>query len=475
LTNKINAEGKMYALTCSLMGVKAVNDRSECMSIVVSQLNKSMKSSQMKEIQRNAYRYDNLPDMLQPDTKVRSLLNYICKDLDKDLVVFFDEADCLTDTSLVTFLSQIRDAYNERDEPGNKFPRSMALVGLRDIRDYLAQIRPDTWSKGIASPFNIKKKALTLANFTEREIRTLYQQHTGASGQVFEESATAQAWYWSAGQPWLVNALAYQVIVEELTNDYSVTVTGTLIDKAAEVLIQRRDTHIDSLVERLKEPRVARVMDSVFAGTNSKVPIDSDDRRFCLDLGLVKEDEDRYLHPANPLYQEVMSRVITDQIQYSLSRNISTLKWTDGKIIFVSDLLKEFQTFWRHDSESFPLHKQDYIFIKYDEATYSFILLSFLQRAVNSGAKLHRQFAEGRGAVDISLNYKEHEYLIEVKLHSSKALKDGLEQLSRYLNSNGGKEAWLVIFDRDSKKDWDDKISFETIQHGKYMINIVKC
>jgi hypothetical protein len=58
--------------------------------------------------------------------------------------------------------------------------------------------------------------------------------------------------------------------------------------------------------------------------------------------------------------------------------------------------LKGFQNFWRHNSQSFSLHKEDYIFIKYDEATYSFMLFVYLQKVVNGGAKIHRQFAEGR-------------------------------------------------------------------------------
>jgi hypothetical protein len=173
---------------------------------------------------------------------------------------------------------------------------------------------------------SILKKTLILVNFTQSEIETLYRQHTQASGQLFEQSAIERAWYWSVGQPWLVNALADQVIVEDLKNDYSVTITGDLIDQAAETLIKRRDTHIDSLMERLKEPRVAKVMDSVFASEISKVPIGSDDRRYCLDLGLVIEDDSRNLLPANPIYQEVVYRVITDEIQHSIGTEIVDFK-----------------------------------------------------------------------------------------------------------------------------------------------------
>jgi hypothetical protein len=62
--------------------------------------------------------------------------------LDKDLIIFFDEADCLINSSLITFLRQIRIGYNNRhDSDTSRCPRAMSLVGMRDIRDYLVQVR----------------------------------------------------------------------------------------------------------------------------------------------------------------------------------------------------------------------------------------------------------------------------------------------------------------------------------------------
>jgi hypothetical protein len=116
---------------------------------------------------------------------------------------------------------------------------------MRDIIDYVKNIRPDSESRGIASPFDIKKEALTLVNFTREEIGILYQQHTIASCQVFESEAVDRAWYWSQGQPWLVNALAYEIVVKILNNDYAIPINKNLMDQADEALIKNRHTHID--------------------------------------------------------------------------------------------------------------------------------------------------------------------------------------------------------------------------------------
>jgi hypothetical protein len=375
----------------------------------------------------------------------------------------------------------------------------MALVGLRDIRDY--QVDTDgTEPKGPPpSPFNIKEDSLTLPNFTQDEIGILYRQHTEASGQVFEDGAIERAWYWSEGQPWLANALAKTAIVSVLKNDFSQTVTAEIIDAAAETLIKRRDVHIDSLLERLKEPRVARVMNGVIAGASLKGSEYIEDRRYCLDLGLVALDEKKCLRPANAIYQEIISRTLTDTVQDLLDEKIERITWNDGQIVLVSAVLREFQKFWRENAFTFPfrinepqiksfLEKIDtlpnktlikeileLVSKKYDEAAYVIILMAFLQRVVNGGALVHRQFAEGRGAVDLRVTFKDRKYLIECKIKENSSKEHSLDQLAGYLSSAGEKEGWLVIFDRDRNKSWDEKITWETTTHKGLTIHIIGC
>ncbi|MDR1656633.1 MAG: AAA-like domain-containing protein [Deltaproteobacteria bacterium] len=475
LTDKINSEGKMYALTCFLMTTRNIDDRNDSINTIFSQLNESMRTSQVVNIRSKAESFNYLSGISDTDRKIKILLNSLCEDLDKDLVVFFDEADCLSEAGLVTFLAQIRDGYNIRHQPGNKFPRSMALVGMRDIRDYLTSVRPGSQSRGLASPFNIKKEALTLANFTQNEISDLYGQHTQATGQVFEPSAVERAWYWSEGQPWLVNALADQIVSKDLKSKPTQVITSQHFDDAAETLIKRRDTHIDSLLERLKEPRVIAVMDAVFAGIKGKVPINSDDRKYCLDLGLVTSGDSLDLRPANKIYQEVMSRVLTDQIQYVLDDNITRKKYFQVQDILMTDLLKDFQDFWCRNGQSFPKHNKNLDAIMYDEALHSLILFAYVQKALNGQAKVHREFAEGRGSVDICAIYNDKQFMVEVKIKGHQPLKMSIDKLVNYLVSARAKEGWLVIFDRDKSKNPEEKLYFRTECHNSKVINILGC
>lgn len=135
-------------------------------------------------------------------------------------MVFFDEVDCLCDATLVAFLRQLRDGAISKTK-GVDFPASIALVGMRNIRDYKARIRPDHESLGSASPFNVLTKAMTLRTFTDAEIAALYAQHTADTGQAFEPEAVRLACEYTCGQPYLVNALARWCVEEIHRDDYS--------------------------------------------------------------------------------------------------------------------------------------------------------------------------------------------------------------------------------------------------------------
>jgi hypothetical protein len=159
-----------------------------------------------------------------------------------------------------------------------------------------------------ASPFNVKVESLTLRPFTAAEVAELYGQHTADTGQIFAPAALRRAFELTQGQPWLVNALARQA-VQVVVPDPGQPVDVAEINQAKELLIQRQDTHLDSLAERLREPRVRHVIEPLLAG-QVLADVPADDIRFVLDLGLCRADPAGGLMIANPIYREVIPRVL---------------------------------------------------------------------------------------------------------------------------------------------------------------------
>lgn len=219
----------------------------------------------------------------------------------RPLVLFLDEIDALRDEMLLLVLPQLRAGYPERPR---RFPQSIALIGLRDVRDYRIRRRQEGESPRLFPPFNIKGESLTLRNFTLEEVGELYGQHTADTGQVFTPEATTLAWELTHGQPWLVNALAAEV-VERLLPDRFIAVEPQHMEQAKEILVDRRNAHLDSLLESLREPSVRRVLDPILAGGLLPPDLPEDDLQLVLDLGLLARGPDG-LQVANPIYLETM-------------------------------------------------------------------------------------------------------------------------------------------------------------------------
>ncbi|MDR1519659.1 MAG: ATP-binding protein, partial [Planctomycetota bacterium] len=112
----------------------------------------------------------------------------------------------------------------------------------------------------------------------------------------------------------------------------------------------------------------------------------------------------------------------------------------------------------------------------YLEAAPHLVLQAFLQRVTNGGAELAREFALGRGAVDVSVRYAGRNYLVELKLAGREPLDRSLKQTAGYMDTAGMKEAWLVIFDRNAGKTWEEKIfrRDESLPDGK-TVHVVGC
>jgi type II secretory pathway predicted ATPase ExeA len=449
LTKRLNEEGKYYALCCSLESVQKVIEPEKGIPAIISCIKDDLLFSNIPHGDKFAQNI-NWSDYIR---MLKTELTRFCMLLDKPFVIFFDEADCLSDDTLIAFLRQLRDGYNSR--PERAFLHSVALVGMRNIRDYKARVRPDSDSLGSASPFNIVTETFTLKNFTLKEITLLYQQHTDETEQLFEEDAIESVWEQTQGQPWLVNDIAREMIVKILKSDYTKPVTVELVNKAIQNIILDRPTHIDSLLERLKEDRVRRIIEPVILGKDLGNAVESDDFQYARDLGLIRDDN-YLIKPANPIYAEVIIRKLSAAAQKSLQNPeypYQMSRYLKNGCIDVDYLLKDFQQFWRENSE---------IWIKqldYPEAAPHLVLMGFLQRVVNGGGDVVSEYASGTGRIDLCIKYNNQKYPIELKIrYGDKYVEEGLEKTAGYMDTLGCNEGWMVVFDRRTTVKWEDKI-----------------
>ncbi len=388
----------------------------------------------------------------------------------KPLVLLIDEIDSLVGDTLLSVLRQLRAGYDRRPEG---FPQSVVLCGVRNIRDYRIRSSSGEVIAG-GSPFNIAAKSLRLGDFTEAETRALVSQHTAETGQPFAPEALDAVWEQTQGQPWLVNALCAEACFDNKAGrDRSRTITADDIFAAREELILSRRTHLDQLAHKLEEDRVRRVIEPLLSGGD--VRHDGRDLEYARDLGLIAPDSPPRM--ANPIYAEVVPRELGYVLQDSLDQNPAWYVKADGDLD-MDKLLAAFQSFFREHSEHW-LGRFDY-----REAGPQLILQAYLQRIVNGGGRIEREYGLGRGATDLLVLWPHREglpsdlwrrFVVECKVLRDGdrrglegTIERGVEQTLGYMDKCGSGEGHLVVFNRTgdakgpaSKKDskhWEDRV-----------------
>lgn len=368
------------------------------------------------------------------------------------LVLLIDEIDALIGASLLSVLRQLRAGYTMRP---TKFPQSIVLCGVRNIRDYRIQSKDDVNPVAGGSAFNISVRSLRLRDFNQPEVDSLLEQHTEETGQLISSQARELIWNQTRGQPWLVNALAvWSIEKPEFSAERSIDEED--VQQAQKELILSRTVHLDQLGDKLQEPRVRRVVEPILSGVETS-NWNQSDLEYVRDLGLIAEDDPPRI--ANPIYREVVPREITYPVQATITHDPQWFVGSDGSIDF-SKLMAEFQKFFREHSESWT---QLY---DYREAGPQLLLQAFLQRIVNGGGRIEREYAVGSMRTDLLViwpiaDQEDQRVVVECKIlrgSLDSATQKGLEQTWEYMDRCGTGSGHLVIFDRDANRSWNEKI-----------------
>jgi hypothetical protein len=232
--------------------------------------------------------------------------------------------------------------------------------------------------------------------------------------------------------------------VEELLGDRASMVLPEHIQQAKEVLIRRQDTHLHSLFDRLREARVRRIIAPLLSGESLDEAVLGDDIQFVIDLGLCRLAADDGLVIANPIYREILPRVLSFNTIAALPM-ISPIWLRSEGGLDPDALLEAFLGFWRQHGQ--PLLKG----VAYHEIAPHIVMMAFLHRVANGGGTIEREYAIGSRRMDICLRYGAMTIGMELKVWrdgEKDPLTQGLVQLDGYLAGLGLEGGWLVIFDQ---------------------------
>ena len=144
---------------------------------------------------------------------------------------------------------------------------------------------------------------------------------------------------------------------------------------------------------------------------------------------------------------------------------------SDGSIN-MEKLLLDFQQFFRENSDAW-IGKFDYA-----EAGPQLMLQAFLQRIVNGGGYIDREYGLGRKRTDLLIRKPltdgyggpVQRIVLELKIKRyslERTIDEGLQQTADYMDAVGSvDEGHFIIFDRSKEKSWDERIWHKPYEHN---------
>ncbi|MCI5222314.1 MAG: hypothetical protein D3924_06490 [Candidatus Electrothrix sp. AR4] len=120
-------------------------------------------------------------------------------------------------------------------------------------------------------------------------------------------------------------------------------------------------------------------------------------------------------------------------------------------------LIDGFIHFWKRNGEVLLRG------MPYHEAAPHLVFMAYLQRVINSGGHIEREFAIGTGGADLVVDFKGRQDIIELKLlRGSYTRPEGVQQVARYASRLSRDRGYLVIFDPSGDASWEQRGCLET-------------
>ncbi|MCP4151882.1 MAG: AAA family ATPase [bacterium] len=377
----------------------------------------------------------------------------------KKVVLIIDEVDQSCNNRLfLDFLGMLRDKYLRATQGADYTFHSVILAGVHDVKSLKIKIRDGVESKH-NSPWNIAVDFNVEMSFNPDEIAAMLEDYTAAESVEMDIKHIAEKlYYFTSGYPYLVSKLC-KIISEEIivTEGRHKWQPGD-IEKAVNKLLTIRNTNFESVVKNLENnDQLYRIVEKmVLFAERVEYNLYSNIVNMGIMYGIFKQ-EGAVVDIHNRVYKELICNYMatnfrlkellnTDTGQYNYPGNFVQ---SDGGLDFEKVLLK-FQEFMKKEYS-----RRDEAFL---ERNGRLIFLAFLKPIINGkGYDFKEPQVSEEKRLDVMVTYGSKKYVVELKIwRGQEAHKDGLKQLSDYLDILSLDKGYLVIFDftRKGRKEF---------------------
>ncbi len=373
---------------------------------------------------------------------------------EKPLILIIDEFDALPEHIITTLVNIFREIYLDRNK-GNEERlynlQGLALIGVRSVLGIGDK-------KG--SPFNIQK-SIHIPNLTWEEVKFMFDDYQREWQQPIDPEVVEQLFYETNGQPGLVSWFG-ELMVEKYNKDFPKTID---IIKWNEVFsagssIEPNNTIIN-LISKAADMKYRDLLSELFNTTQkSEFSFDYQEMNYLYMNGIILFETEKSPNGkteysakfSSPFVQKRLFNRFVRELFPNIGQIIKPFEPINhiynGQTLNVKNLLKRFEQYLHQNKEwllkDTPKRKKD---LQISEATYHFILYSWLERFLYQKASVIPEFPTGNGKIDLIIKKDTDVYGIELKSFSDiYDLKKGIKQAAAYAKQLKLQEIHLVIF-----------------------------
>ncbi len=362
-----------------------------------------------------------------PGNRIGAALSAWAQEAPRPLVVLLDAIDALSPEVRASVVRQIRAG---KPRSPRAFPWSLGVASLHG---------PQGEDAAAAGSVSIECDVIALPPFGREDVGVIFGNVAEATGAELLSGAVDRAFELTQGHPFLVSALAQRLA--DQAHGQKRPIMASDVDKARDALLDKRGGYLDVLEGRIKEARLRAVLEQITAGVTRGLP--GEDVRAVIELGVVRRTSDGRLVIANPIFLGLVTRCLPGSSRSIFPADQPPWVGPDGRLD-PPKLLEAFLDFWRRHGEEL-----------FSTAPYSelspLVLTAFLHRVVTSGGMIEREYALGRGRMDVCIRQGGEALAMVVKVRRDREpdpVPEGIEQVEDALDRLGIDVGWLVIFDR---------------------------
>lgn len=367
----------------------------------------------------------------------------------KEIILFIDEVDKSSNNQLfMSFLGMLRNKFLLRQQGKDKTFYSVILAGVYDIKNLKIKIRQDD-EKKYNSPWNIAVNFKVDMSFNANEIETMlkeYSQDRNISMDIKEISE--YIYFYTSGYPFLVSKMC------QIIDESQLVWNEENINKAVKELLQENNTLFDDLVKNIENNREFReyIFDLIINGTEKTFNIHNPLINLGVIFGYFKNVDSR-VKISNRIFEQMLYNYFSSKLENKTDMSVYNFKENfiikDG--LNFEKILLRFQQFIKEQYSS--------IDSKFIEREGRLLFLAFIKPIINGvGFDFKEVQISEEKRLDIVITYLSNKYLVELKIWRGEEYhKKGLNQLSDYMNIQGLDTGFLVIYNFNKGKEYNQE------------------